>query len=223
MVARHKNLLTEAPIIRQLGRADYVRIYDAMRAFTDQRTAETPDEIWLVEHEPVFTLGLAADPAHVLQENNTPVIQTDRGGEVTYHAPGQIVAYLLFDLRRQRADGRQYVREFVRQIEQAVIDTLAHHGITGERQPGAPGIYIAEAAHKGAKVAALGLKVRNNGCTYHGVSLNVDMDLVPFGWINPCGYQNLPVVDLKTLETNASMEQIRQTLATELQNKLAAS
>ena len=223
MVDRHKDLLTKVPIIRQLGRADYAGVYDAMRAFTDHRTPETPDEIWLVEHEPVFTLGLAADPNHVLQENEIPVIQTDRGGEVTYHAPGQIVAYLLFDLRRQRADGRQYIREFVRQIEQAVIDTLAHHDISGERQPGAPGIYINDPTYKGAKIAALGLKVRNNGCTYHGVSLNVDMDLAPFGWINPCGYQNLPVVDLKTMGKHTSMEQIRQTLATELQNKLAAS
>ncbi len=228
MVDRHKDPLTKnpVPIIRQIGRADYESVYEAMRAFTDRRTTETPDEIWLVEHDPVFTLGLAADPAHVLDQHDIPIIKTDRGGEVTYHAPGQIVAYLLFDLRRQRQDGKKYVREFVHLIEQAVIDTLSRYGVLGKRQTGAPGIYITEHPEQhlnGAKIAALGLKVRTNGCTYHGVSLNIDMDLAPFGWINPCGFKNLPVVDLRKLGANTTMEQVRQTLAEELQIKLAAA
>lgn len=228
MVGRHQDSLTGSslPVIRQLGRVQYAPVFEAMRTFTDQRTSETPDEIWLVEHEPVFTLGLAADASHVLASHDIPVIQTDRGGEVTYHAIGQVVAYLLMDLRRQRHGGKKYVREFVHQIEQAVIDTLAHYGVHSERQKGAPGIYIAEHPEEhwnGAKIAALGLKVRNNGCTYHGVSLNVDMDLTPFGWINPCGFENLPVIDLKKLGIDIRIEQVQQALARELQKRLATS
>lgn len=228
MVGGYKDFLTgnPIPVIRQLGRTDYASVFEAMRSFTDQRTVDTPDEIWLVEHEPVFTLGLAADAAHVLDAHDIPVIQSDRGGEVTYHAPGQIVAYLLMDLRRQRHGGKKHVREFVHQIEQAVIDTLAHYGVHSERKKGAPGIYIAEHSAGqwyGAKVAALGLKVRNNGCTYHGVSLNVSMDLAPFSWINPCGFHNLPVVDMKTLDIDAPFEQVQSTLANALQKKLATT
>lgn len=213
------------PLVRQLGRSAYLPVFDAMRAFTDSRTPETADEIWLVEHEPVFTLGLAANAAHVLDAHGVPLIQTDRGGEVTYHAPGQAVAYLLMDLRRPRRAGRMQVREFVSAIEQAVIDTLAELGIAGERRPGAPGIYVANGRHagwQGAKIAALGLKVRTNGCTYHGVSLNVDMDLAPFSWINPCGYHNLAVVDMKTLGVNVPMQDAQSALAHHLQERLAA-
>ncbi|RLM48763.1 lipoyl(octanoyl) transferase, partial [Halorubrum sp. Atlit-28R] len=151
--------------------------FSAMRAFTDARTAETPDECWIVEHPPVFTLGLGADPSHVLDAHSIPVIPTDRGGEVTYHGPGQAIVYLLIDLRRKRADGRLLARELVQRIEQAVIDTLAAYNLQGRRKPGAPGIYVANGPWQGAKIAALGLKVRGNGCTYHGVALNVAMDL----------------------------------------------
>lgn len=213
------------PAIRQLGRVEYQQVFDAMRNFTDCRSADTPDELWLVEHEPVYTLGLAANPQHVLDAHGIPLVQTDRGGEVTYHAPGQAVIYLLMDLRRERRGGRLQVREFVHQIEQAVIDTLAGFGIDGERKPGAPGIYLADGMHadwQGAKIAALGLKVRTNGCTYHGVSLNVGMDLAPFSWINPCGYAGMPVIDMKTLGVAASLTEVQIALAHQLQERLMA-
>jgi lipoyl(octanoyl) transferase len=148
-------------------------------------------------------------------------VQTDRGGEVTYHGPGQAVVYLLVDLRRQRAGARLYPREFVRKIEQAVIDTLAGFGIAGERREGAPGIYLIDGDHKGAKIAALGLKVRASGNTYHGVSLNVDMDLAPFSGINPCGYPGLETVDMKTLGVEASLAAVQAALAGQLARELA--
>jgi len=185
--------------IVQRGLEPYEVTYAAMRAFTDARTADTPDQIWMVEHPAVFTLGLGADRAHILDAHALPVVQTDRGGEVTYHGPGQAVVYLLVDLRRGRRGAKLYAREFVQKIEQAAIDTLAAYNLQGERRPGAPGIYVCSGAWQGAKIAALGLKVRGNGCTYHGVSLNVDMDLTPFSWINPCGYPGLQTVDMKTL------------------------
>jgi lipoyl(octanoyl) transferase len=227
VVDRHFNPVTgkNVPVIKPLGRAAYEPVFDAMRAFTDRRMPDTPDEIWLVEHEPVFTLGLAANAAHVLDAHRIPLVQTDRGGEVTYHGPGQAVAYLLMDLRRERHGSRLLVHEFVHEIEQAVIDTLASFDIAGERHPGAPGIYLADAAPAnwhGAKIAALGLKVRTNGCTYHGVSLNVDMDLAPFSWINPCGYQGLAVVDMKTLGIEVTMAEAQTVLARTLQERLTA-
>jgi len=210
--------------IRQLGRVDYEATLAAMRAFTDARTPETTDEIWLVEHPPVFTLGLAADPTHVLNAQGIPVVQTDRGGEVTYHGPGQAVVYLLMDLRRSKAGNTMRVREFVHQIEQAVIDTLATYELAGERKQGAPGIYVAPAEiyglWQGAKIAALGLKVRSNGCTYHGVALNVAMDLAPFLSINPCGYAGLDVVDMKSLGVDIPLDEAQLTLANKLQNRL---
>ncbi len=180
-----------APTIVQRGLESYEDSYAAMRAFTDARTPDTPDQLWLVEHPPVFTLGLGADRAHILDAHAVPVVQTDRGGEVTYHGPGQVVAYLLIDLRRSKPAGRLFAREFVHKIEQAMIDTLAAYNLPGERKAGAPGIYVAGGGWQGAKIGALGLKVRGNGCTYHGVSLNVVMDLTPFSWINPCGYERL--------------------------------
>ncbi len=191
-----------------------------MRTFTDTRTRETADQLWIVEHPPVFTLGLGADPAHVLAPHTIPVVQTDRGGEVTYHGPGQAVIYLLIDLRRSRSDGGLYAREFVHKIEQAVIDTLAAYNLAGERKAGAPGIYISDGDSQGAKIAALGLKVRANGCTYHGVSLNVSMDLTPFTWINPCGYEGLATVDMKTLGVEAPLQNVQLTLAHELIERL---
>jgi lipoyl(octanoyl) transferase len=212
---------SDQPIIRQLGRADYEPTFAAMRAFTDARTADTADELWLVEHPPVFTLGLAADTSHVLMNPDAiPLIQTDRGGEVTYHGPGQVVIYLLLDLRRRKTGGRMFAREFVHKIEQAVINVLAAYNLAGERKPGAPGIYVANGSWQGAKIAALGLKVRGNGCTYHGVSLNVAMDLTPFSWINPCGYQGLATVDMKTLDIDVPLLQIQQALANELIEQL---
>jgi lipoyl(octanoyl) transferase len=200
-----------------LGHAEYVPTFDAMRAFTDARTAQTPDELWIVEHPPVFTLGIGADPSHVLNAHNVPVVQTDRGGEVTYHGPGQAVIYLLIDLRR---GNRLYAREFVSRIEQAVIDTLGAYNLQGERKPGAPGIYMADGKWQGAKIAALGLKIRGNGCTYHGVSLNVAMDLTPFSWINPCGYEGLATVDMKTLGVDAKLSDVQSALANNLIERL---
>lgn len=191
-----------------------------MRAFTDARTSATPDQLWIVEHPPVFTLGLGADPTHVLEAGEIPVVQTDRGGEVTFHGPGQVVIYLLMDLRRMQASGRVFAREFVRRIEQAVIDTLAAYNLAGERKPGAPGIYMENGAWQGAKIAALGLKVRANGCTYHGVALNVDMDLSPFSRINPCGYEGLVTIDMKTAGVSATLPQVQLALAHTLIDRL---
>lgn len=202
-----------SPVVRVLGHAEYVPTFDAMRAFTDARTVETPDEIWIVEHPPVFTLGIGADPSHVLNAHDVPVVQTDRGGEVTYHGPGQAVIYLLMDLRR---GNRLYAREFVNNIEQAVIDTLGAYNLTGERKQGAPGIYMADGKWQGAKIAALGLKIRGNGCTYHGVSLNVAMDLTPFSWINPCGYEGLATIDMRTLGVDAKLSDVQAALADNL-------
>lgn len=184
-----------------------------MRAFTEQRITTTPDALWLVEHDPVFTLGLAADPAHVRDAGDIEVVQTDRGGEVTYHGPGQAIVYLLIDLRRGQPGARLLARQFVRHIEQAVIDTLAAYGLDGQRRAGAPGIYIAAGPRRGAKIAALGLKVRANGCTYHGVSLNVAMDLSPFSRINPCGYADLASIDMCSLGVTAPFEEIHHALA----------
>lgn len=211
--------LSAQPILRHLGLVDYASTFAAMRAYTDARTAETPDELWVVEHAPVFTLGLGADPSHVRDAHGIPVVQTDRGGEVTYHGPGQVIIYLLMDLRRNR-QARLYAREFVHTIEQAVIDTLAAYNLPGERKAGAPGIYLANGSAQGAKIAALGLKVRGNGCTYHGVALNVAMDLTPFSWINPCGYEGLATVDMKTLGVAAPLADVQLALAHKLMELL---
>jgi len=211
------------PLIRQLGRADYDSTFAAMRAFTDARTADTADEFWIVEHPPVFTLGLGADRGHLLGAvpgHGVPVVQTDRGGEVTYHGPGQVVIYLLMDLRRNKPGGKLYARQFVHKIEQAIIDTLAAYNLAGARIEGAPGIYIAGGSHQGAKIAALGLKVRGNGCTYHGLSLNVAMDLAPFSWINPCGYAGLETIDMKTMGVDAPLADVQTKLAQALARQL---
>jgi lipoyl(octanoyl) transferase len=197
------------------GIESYAVTYAAMREFTDLRNSATPDAIWMVQHPSVFTLGLAADPSHILESHQIPIVQTDRGGEVTYHAEGQAVLYLLFDLRRK--DKKNLLpREFVNAIEQAVIDTLAAYNLSTERHAGAPGIYVADGQYKGAKIAALGLKIRGNGCTYHGVALNVAMDLTPFTWINPCGYEGLATVDMQTLGVHAAFAEVQQALATSL-------
>ncbi|MES2015859.1 MAG: lipoyl(octanoyl) transferase LipB [Pseudomonadota bacterium] len=216
--------VTTAPaLVRDLGRADYEPTFTAMRAFTDARDTATPDELWIVEHPPVFTLGLGADRSHVLAAGDIPVIQTDRGGEVTFHGPGQVVIYLLMDLRRNKPGGKLYARQFVAKIEQAIINVLAAYNLAGERIAGAPGIYMAGEPKKGAKIAALGLKVRGNGCTYHGVSLNVAMDLTPFSWINPCGYSGLETVDMRTMGVDAPLADVQRKLAVELVAQLATA
>ncbi|MFC7298479.1 lipoyl(octanoyl) transferase LipB [Herminiimonas aquatilis] len=209
------------PVVLQRGRESYDITYTAMRAFTDARTPQTADELWIVEHPPVFTLGLAADPTHVLDPHDIPVVQTDRGGEVTYHGPGQVVIYLLLDLRRNQADARIFARELVNKIEQAVIDTLAAYNLACERKLGAPGIYLADGPLQGAKIAALGLKIRGNGCTYHGVSLNVAMDLTPFSWINPCGYEGLATIDMQSLGAHATLSAVQNALAEKLTQSLS--
>ena len=216
-----KKPLTPEPEIVHRGLESYAATYAAMREYTDRRSATTPDQVWIVEHPPVFTLGLGADPAHVLDAGPITVIQTDRGGEVTYHGPGQAIVYLLIDLRRAGPGARLFAREFVRAIEQAVIDTLAAYNLASQRHPGAPGIYAAVGRWQGAKIAALGLKVRGNGCTYHGVSLNVAMDLAPFARINACGDADLESVDMRTLGTTAGLAEVQQLLATNLLHHLA--
>jgi lipoyl(octanoyl) transferase len=215
-------------LIRDLGRADYEPTFAAMRAFTEARGVDTPDELWIVEHPPVYTLGLGADRAHLLAGegmpgSHIPVVQTDRGGEVTFHGPGQVVIYLLMDLRRNKPGGKLYARQFVNKIEQAIIDVLAAYNLAGERIAGAPGIYMADGPGKGAKIAALGLKVKGNGCTYHGVSLNVAMDLAPFTWINPCGYAGLATVDMRSMGIQASLADVQQALARALLAQLATN
>lgn len=175
--------------VRRLGRVEYAPTFAAMQEFTATRTAETADELWIVEHPPVFTLGQAGKPEHLLRDIGIPLVQIDRGGQVTYHGPGQVVIYLLLDLNRRQLK----VRELVRHIEQAVIDLLAAHGVAAERHANAPGVYVA-----GAKIAALGLRIRR-GCSYHGVALNVQMDLSPFAAINPCGYPGLAVTQTHDL------------------------
>jgi lipoyl(octanoyl) transferase len=172
--------------VRELGRQPYEPVWRAMQRFTDARDDDTPDELWLVEHDPVFTLGQAGKPEHVLAPGGIPVLHVDRGGQVTYHGPGQLVAYPLLDLRRLKLG----VREYVQRIEQAVIDTLAHWDIVGARRDGAPGVYV-----DGAKIAALGIRVRR-GCSFHGLAFNVAMDLEPFSRINPCGYAGLRVTSM---------------------------
>jgi lipoyl(octanoyl) transferase len=187
-----------------------------MQQFTAQRTPDTPDEIWLLEHDPVFTLGLAATPSHLLGDIGIPVVQTDRGGEITYHGPGQLVAYLLLDLKRKQAKGALHVRELVRQMEQAIIDLLKQYGLETARRDGAPGIYLANGDRRGAKIAALGLKVQRNGYTYHGLALNVSMDLAPFSAINPCGYVGMEVVDMRSLGLEVPLEQVQADLLAHL-------
>ena len=218
--------------IRRLGRCDYRTVEVAMREFTLARGGDTPDELWLVEHDPVFTLGVAGSDEHVIDAGTIPVLRTDRGGQVTYHGPGQVVAYPLVDLRRLRI----YVKEFVYRLEQAALDVLSDHGLTGHRVTGAPGIYVRladPASHERAvsnaadpfaglaKVAALGVKVSNH-CTYHGVAVNVAMDLHPFTRINPCGSTGLKSVDLATLGVDARWDRVAELLGARLSALLSA-
>jgi lipoyl(octanoyl) transferase len=183
--------------VRRLGRRDYEPVWREMQAFTDARTSSTADEAWLVEHAPVFTQGLNGRAEHLLAPGHIPVVAVDRGGQVTYHGPGQAVLYLLIDLRRRGLG----VRHLVNAMENAVISLLAEHHIPAQARSDAPGVYV-----HGAKVASLGLRVRR-GCSYHGLALNVDMDLAPFARINPCGYAGMPVTDLRRLGVPLSVEQ----------------
>lgn len=216
-----------------LGRRDYAETEAAMRAFTASRRADTDDQLWLVEHAPVFTQGVAGRDTHVRDAGDIPVLRTDRGGQVTYHGPGQVVAYPLVDLRRLHI----YVKEYVFRLEQAVLDVLAAAGVTGHRVRGAPGIYVrlddpfdhavlppaapgADAFDGLGKIAALGIKVSQH-CTYHGVALNVAMDLEPFGRIDPCGYAGLRTVDLRTLGVALTWEDAAAALGAALQRRLA--
>jgi lipoyl(octanoyl) transferase len=211
-------------LVKNLGVAQYESTYQAMRDFTRQRDGDTPDEIWILEHPPVFTLGLAGDASNLHSPSNQiPLVQVDRGGEITYHGPGQIVVYLLLDLRRLGI----FVKELVSRIEQALIDTLADFGIQAERHAGAPGIYIThensiQAEYRGAKIAALGLKV-SKGCSYHGLALNVSTDLAAFARIHPCGYEGLRTVDMQTLGIKDNIDIISQTLLGHLQKQLISS
>ncbi len=193
-------------IVRHQGRVEYEPTWRAMQAFTAQRTPDTPDEIWLLEHPPVFTQGQAGKPEHLIAATEIPVVPIDRGGQITYHGPGQAVAYVLVDLRR-RGYG---IRELVTRMEQSVIDLLAAQGVTAERLAGAPGVYV-----DGAKIAALGLRVKQ-GCTYHGLALNVDMDLSPFAVINPCGYAGMRVTQCRDLGLDGSSQELGRVLGQNL-------
>jgi lipoyl(octanoyl) transferase len=219
--------------IKMLGRAPYLPTYEAMQAYTAGRQADSPDELWLCEHPPVFTQGLAGSADHLLAPGEIPVVQANRGGQVTYHGPGQVVAYPLLDLRR----AGYFVKEYVYRIEEAVIRSLAHLGVTGHRVAGSPGIYVrlddpgshaaltgprpAQEPFRGlGKIAALGIKVSRH-CTYHGLALNVAMDLQPFERINPCGYAGLKTVDLSTIGVSISWDDAAGLLSHKLSACLA--
>lgn len=196
--------------------ADYQQVWQAMQDFTETRNSDTPDEIWLVEHAPVYTLGQAGRPEHILNAHDIPIVHTNRGGQVTYHGAGQIVMYVLADLRRRHV----FVKDYVHRLETVTLEVLAEFGVASAcRKPGAPGIYVPQQAlidpvEGGglAKIAALGIKVRQ-GCAYHGLALNVDMDLSPFLGINPCGYEGLQTVDMRACGIRATVTDVGDRLA----------
>ena len=197
--------------MRHLGLVDYLPTLEAMRSFTAERDESTPDEIWLLQHPRVFTQGQAGKAEHLLAPGDIPVIQVERGGQVTYHGPGQLVAYLMLNLRRQKLG----VRELVTAMEQALVDVLAGYAIEAAPKADAPGVYV-----NGEKIASLGLRVRN-GCSFHGLALNVDMDMAPFGRINPCGYSGLKMVQLRELlATPPSLDEVAQRLERALRERL---
>ena len=203
--------------VRPLGRSDYQSCWEAMRAFTDARDAHTRDEIWLTEHAPIYTLGLAGRREHLLRENGIPVLKVDRGGQVTYHGPGQLVTYTLLDLQRAKLG----VHEMVRRLESAVVLWLGTLGIPARGKPSAPGVYAVTGKGE-AKIAALGLRVRR-GCSYHGLALNVAMDLAPFADIDPCGYPGLAVTQLADFGVAKSVDEAGAELAPFLVRSLAAT
>ena len=190
-------------VVKRLGLANYECVWLQMKQFTEERSAATHDELWLVEHYPIFTLGQAGKKEHLLAPGDIPIVRTDRGGQVTYHGPGQLIAYLLFDLKRLNIT----VRDLVSGIEESIINLLSEYGIDSEVRKGAPGVYVAE-----RKIAALGLRIRK-GCSFHGLSLNIDMDLEPFARIKPCGFEGLEVVQLSQLGVTDNLEKIAGRLA----------
>lgn len=208
-------------VVRRLpGLADYALTREAMREFARTRGPDTPDELWLLEHPPVFTLGVAGGIEHLLAPGDVPVVRTERGGQVTYHGPGQVIAYPLLDLRRMGIG----VKELVYRLEQAVIQTLAGYRVDARRVAGAPGVYVPLEGGDGrfaglAKIAALGIKI-SGGCSYHGLALNVAMDLAPFARIDPCGYAGLRTVDLASLGVDAGPDEVAERLASRLQAHL---
>lgn len=197
-------------LIRHLGFKDYEPVWKQMQSMTSARDSHSTDEIWLVQHPPVYTIGLNGKREHLIRNNDIPVIAVDRGGQVTYHGPGQAVAYLLCDIERLRLG----VSDFVMRLEQSIVDLLETYHISGHRLAGAPGVYV-----KNKKIAAMGLRIKH-GCSYHGLSLNVDMDLSPFNDINPCGYPNMQVTQLKDLGINEEIEAVNQRLIKQLQSNL---
>lgn len=197
-------------IIRTLGEQPYLDTWHAMQAFTAERDETTPDELWCLEHPPVYTQGQAGKAEHLLAPGDIPVVQVDRGGQVTYHGPGQLVIYLLIDLRRAKLG----VRELVDMIEQGIVTVLARLGITAAPRPDAPGVYVGD-----AKIASLGLRVRR-GCSFHGLALNVDLDLEPFGRINPCGYQGLAMTRIRDEATGVTLDRVAGSLSAELARRL---
>lgn len=201
-----------SPIIRQRGLEEYLTTWQAMRALTEARDEHTPDEIWLVEHPPVFTLGQAGKPEHLLAPGNIPVVQSDRGGQVTYHGPGQLVAYLLLDLRRLGIGPRLLVER----TEMAIVDALATLGIRAYPRSDAHGVYVDDSNGRGRKIASLGLRIRR-GCSYHGLALNVHMDLAPFERINPCGFAGLAMTQVRDELPVATMKQTAEALVRQLQ------
>ncbi|HFQ5340236.1 lipoyl(octanoyl) transferase LipB [Vibrio vulnificus] len=197
-------------VVKRLGRRDYLPVWQAMHEFTDTRNEETPDEVWLVEHNPVFTQGQAGKAEHLLNTGDIPVVQSDRGGQVTYHGPGQLVAYFLINLRRKKLG----VRDLVTTIENLVINTLKAYNIDSAARPDAPGVYV-----EGRKICSLGLRIRK-GCSFHGLALNVNMDLSPFLRINPCGYQGMEMVQVSELGGPKDIALVEQKLVKELVNLL---
>ena len=193
-------------VVKRLGRQDYEPVWKAMHEFTDQRTEETPDEVWLVEHNPVFTQGQAGKAEHLINTGDIPVVQSDRGGQVTYHGPGQLVAYFLINLRRKKLG----VRDLVTTIENLVINTLKAYNIDSAARPDAPGVYVA-----GKKICSLGLRIRK-GCSFHGLALNVNMDLTPFLRINPCGYEGMEMVQVSQFGGPDNVEAVEKQLIEEL-------
>jgi len=198
-------------IVRQLGIQPWAPISLAMHQFTDQRNDETPDEIWLVEHLPVFTQGQAGKSEHLLMPGDIPVMQSDRGGQVTYHGPGQQVMYVMVNLKRRKVG----VRQLVTALEQTVVATLAHFSVSASARPDAPGVYVA-----GKKICSLGLRIRH-GCSFHGLALNVDMDLTPFLRINPCGYAGMEMTQLSALTAGVNPDDLRSRLIENFARQLA--
>lgn len=200
-------------VVHDLGLCDYQKTWENMRAFTDSRTEKTPDEIWILQHPPVFTQGLAGKPEHLLNPNGIPVVQTDRGGQITYHGPGQLIVYTLIDLRRKQL----HARSLVTLLEKSVIDLLSQLSISAQSKCDAPGVYV-----NNEKICSIGLRIRN-GCSYHGIALNVDMDLTPFSYINPCGFKNMKMTQVKSLSPQSTLNEIKHAIVIAIQKNFKYS